>query len=317
MARVCEKWFPVGSYSGQSQVGFHMDDILKNNLDILIKNIVHDWDFTIIVSGGGEVRVGKSRLAFQIACYWTYQMMEVHKIDVPLALKLNCVFNGTELIEKGNYLGAHHKYACLLFDEAGADLEGRKVMHSVTQNVLDYFRECGQYNLLNILVIPEFFDLPKSIAISRSTLLIDVYTLHTKDNLIDRGHFKLYSPHNKKQLYRLGKRELDYKAWGADWNKGSFGNMFPLDVEEYKQMKIEALKKREKQKKNRFIIVRDVMFYLYYKVTHKTSGEVSDEIKKLTKIRLDHESISKPVTYYLNKENSSSNDEEEEETDDA
>lgn len=317
MARVCEELFPVGSFAGQSVAGFHMDDILKNNLDILIKNIVRDWDFTIIISGGGETRVGKSRVAFQIACYWAYQMWKVHGIKVPFDLKLNCVFNGTELIEKGNYLGANHKYAPLLFDEAGADLEGRKVMHTVTQNVLDYFRECGQYNLLNILVIPEFFDLPKSIAISRSTLLIDVYTLHTKDDIIDRGHFKLYSPYNKKQLYRLGKRELDYKAWGADWGRGAFGNLFPLDLEEYKKMKMEALKKREKQKKNRFIIMRDGMFYLYHKATGKKGIEIEKEMKKLTGLKLDEDMIEKIIAFYIKKENSSEIEEEEEESDDG
>ena len=52
---------------------------LKLQLDALIKNVVNDWDFTIIISGSGEVRVGKSTLAAQIATYWTYEMWRVHK----------------------------------------------------------------------------------------------------------------------------------------------------------------------------------------------------------------------------------------------
>lgn len=304
MARVCEEWFPVGSYPRQSLAGFHMDDILKNNIDIMIKNIVNDWDFTIIIAGGGEVRVGKSVLAFQIACYWTYQMWKVHGIEVPFDLKLNCVFNGTELIEKGNYLGVNHKYSCLIFDEAGADLEGRKVMHTVTQNVLDYFRECGQYNLLNILVIPEFFDLPKTIAISRSNLLLNVYTLQDENDMIDRGHYQIYSPYNKKQLYRLGKREIDYKAWSSNWNKARFDNVFPLDKEEYKKLKVEALKKREKQKKSKIHIQRDALAYLYYKATDKSAPAIAKEMKELTNVKVDSDPISKAITLYNRKMNS-------------
>lgn len=314
MARVCQEWFPVGSYPNQREPGYHMDDILKYNLDILIKNIINDWDFTIIISGGGGVRVGKSVLAFQIACYWTYQMWKYHKIKVEFSLKNSCVFNGTELIEKGNYLGVNFKHSPLLYDEAGADLEGRKVMSTVTKDVLDYFRECGQYNLLNILVIPEFFDLPKSIAVSRSRLLIDVYTMHGENDMIERGFFQIYSPHNKKQLYRLGKKELNYKAWSADHKTGKFDNVFPLNKEEYKKMKAEALKKREKQKKNRFIIQRDAMFYLYNKATDKSAEQISRELKEVTGFRIVDEVIDKVLRFYRAKDNTGS---EEEEKDDA
>ena len=69
MVRVCEKWFPKGHYKRQKQDGFYMDDLLKAQIDVLLKNIGNDWDFTIIITGGGEVRVGKSVLAMQIGSY--------------------------------------------------------------------------------------------------------------------------------------------------------------------------------------------------------------------------------------------------------
>lgn len=317
MARVCTHWFPLGSYPHQKEEGFYMDDILKHNLDILIKNIIYDWDFTILISAGGQVRMGKSVLAFQIACYWVYEMERVHGIVVPFTLKDNCVFNGTELIERGNALGANHKYSPLIFDEAGADLEGRKIMHSVTQNVLDYFRECGQYNLLNILVIPEFFDLPKTIAISRSKLLLDVYTLHTSKDIIERGFFKLYSPSNKKNLYRLGKREINYNAWGADHKNGKFDNIFPLDKKEYAQMKVEALKKREKEKKNRWVIQRGALAYLYNKFTNKSASDIANEMKEVTGFKIDVSALEKDIAFYRSKDNSDKKLEEEGEEEDG
>src|SRR3990172_7192942 len=167
MVRVCCDWFPKGSFPYQKEDGFRMHNLLKAQLDILLKNIINDWDFTIIIAGGGEVRVGKSVLAMQIACYWAYEVERLYHKKILFNLNDNFVFDGDKLIESGNKLGKDFPYSPLIFDEAGADLEGRKIMLASTSSVLDYFRECGQYNLLNILVMPEYFDLPKGIAITR------------------------------------------------------------------------------------------------------------------------------------------------------
>ena len=125
-------------------------------------------------------------------------MKELYNIDLPFSVKENMVLDGKRLIEIGNQLGQNHNYAPLIFDEAGADLEGRKIMQTSTQNVLDFYRECGQYNLLNILVLPEFFDLPKGIALSRSICLIDVYYVANEEDIFERGFFKFFSRRNKK-----------------------------------------------------------------------------------------------------------------------
>jgi hypothetical protein len=87
-------------------------------------------------------------------------------------------------------------------------------MKQTTQAVRDYLRECGQYNMLNILVLPEFFDLPKGIALSRSIAMINVYWLPDKDGNFQRGFFKFYNKPDKKKLYLLGKKDLDYSIWG-------------------------------------------------------------------------------------------------------
>ena len=71
MAKACEEWWPMGSYKGQRSPGFYIDDTLKHTIDLWVKNVKNDFDFVIIISGGGSVRVGKSHLAFQIAAYWS------------------------------------------------------------------------------------------------------------------------------------------------------------------------------------------------------------------------------------------------------
>ena len=66
MARVCIDKYPK-KFSHNIKPGFYMEENLKSQIDILLKNIKHDWDFTILITGSGEVRVGKSVLAMQIA----------------------------------------------------------------------------------------------------------------------------------------------------------------------------------------------------------------------------------------------------------
>lgn len=241
LVRVCQDWFPNEKYPERS--GFWMDLKLKHQLDIAIKNITRDWDFTVIITAGGEVRVGKSVLGLQICCYWSYQMEKFHNIKVPFELKKNIVFNWEKLIESGHKLAEETNYCAFQYDEAGETMEGTKSASRELKAIKDYLRECGQYNFLNVLVMPEFFDLPKGIAMTRSMFLIDVYYTADQEGYFQRGYFRFYSKKKKKELYLKGKKDLNYKA--ATYNfDGEFRDFYPLDKEEYKEMKREALKNR-------------------------------------------------------------------------
>lgn len=287
MARVCVDWFPETN-------GFYMDDQLKLQLDVLLKNVKNDWDFTIIVTGQGEVRVGKSKLGMDIACYWSYEILRLYKVKVPFNVKDNYVFDGQKLIEIGNRLGQNHPMSALVYDEAGSDLEGRKSMQTATQNVLDYFRECGQYNLLNVLILPEYFDLPKGIALSRSIFLIDVYYSANEEGLFLRGFFNFYSKRQKKNLYLRGKRNLDYHAAKYDFH-GKFYNFYQVNEKEYRQAKQDALTARESNKKNKWMIQRDALMYLITERFHVTQEDLAHVIKMLCDISLTRQSISDSI----------------------
>lgn len=279
MARVCVEWFPKTN-------GFYMDDRLKLQIDVLLKNIKNDWDFTIIITGQGEVRVGKSMIAMQIGAYWTYEIWKRYGIKCPFDVENNFVFEGTKLIQKGNELGVKYKYSALTFDEAGADLEGRKVMSGSTQDVLDYFRECGQYNLLNILVLPEYFDLPKGIAVTRSIFLIDVFYMADDEAMFQRGYFNFYSRRSKKWLYLKGKKDLNYSCVKSDFGQipGRFHQFYPIDEDKYKLAKQEALKKRESKKRNKFQVQRDACIYLL--CGEKQEKDILEGSKLLTQEQL-------------------------------
>jgi len=283
----------MGSYKGQRSPGFYMHETLKENLDLLLKNVKRDWDFVITISGSGRVRMGKSLLGIQIAFYWNYMIEELYGIKNPFTIKDNIVFNGSELIKIGNILGEKHKYSSLIFDEAGADLEGVKAMKKTTQAVKDFLRECGQYNLLTILVLPDFFDLPKGVALSRCDFLINCYTSVTDDDYIDRGYFNFYSRPNKKYLYLRGKKELDYSSYKPDWS-GDWDPFYPIDEAEYRAVKVEALKAREAisaKEERQLTYLRGC--FIHMKAMGLSHREIAEKVTDITGMPASHTYIGR------------------------
>ena len=293
MAKVCEELYPMGSYKGQRSPGFYMHDTLKINLDVLLKNIERDWDFVITIAGSGRVRMGKSLLALQIGAYWTYMIEKLYGYKNPFNVEDNIIFNGSDLIKKGNKLGMNNKHSCLIFDEAGADLEGVKAMKKTTQAVKDFLRECGQYNMLTILVLPDFFDLPKGVALSRCDFLINCYTSVDDKDYIERGFFNFYSRPNKKYLYLRGKKELDYNAYHEDWS-GDWDVFYPIDEAQYRALKVKALRNREamsaKEERMAFYARGCV---LELKLRGLSHTEIAEKVKDHTGFATSHHYIAK------------------------
>lgn len=233
MARVCREEFPETD-------GFYMDDGLKVQIDVMIKNVIKDWDFTILISGQGEMRVGKSLIGLQIGYYWTSEMKRKYGIVVPFNVKENVAFNGADLVPKGMKLGNRHKYAVIDYDEAADDMEGTKVNSASAKYVKDYMRKAAQFNMLNIIIQSEFFEVPKYLAISRSICLIDVAYFADEEGNFKRGYFRFYSRHSKKKLYLIGKKLLDYGSVKPDF-RGTFPNFYPINQEEYREEKRKSL----------------------------------------------------------------------------
>jgi len=297
MTRVCIDWFPKGWDKRQRKDGFYIDAQLKSQLDILIKNIGDDWDFTIIITGGGEVRVGKSVLAMQIGAYWAHEVERLYKKKTIFNVESNFVMDGRQLIKQGNELGKNYPYSVLIYDEAGADLEGRKQIQQQTQDVIDFYRECGQYNLLNILVMPDYFDLPKGIAMHRSIFLLDVYYTANEEGKFERGYFKFYSRRNKKFLYLKGKRELDYHA--ARWNfQGRFYPFYPIDEDEYRSLKFKALTSRGAKRRNQFQMQRDACWWLLTQEFNMKQQELGKRMEQLTGFFVAQQTISDGMRHF-------------------
>ncbi len=209
---------------------YYMNEVLRNNLDILKKKIRQDWYFIIIVSGSNRVRDGKSTLAQQISYY----------LD-PNYNFSNLTFEATNLKKISLAKG---KYSVVHYDEAMAGLDSKRAMESMQKDLLDFLAQAGQLNQFLILVLPDFFTLNKEIATNQSICLINCYT-HSKD-IFKRGYFAFYNIYSKNKLHYWGKKKGgDYWATKPEFT-GDFTNHQVLDKPKYQSLKRDALMRLKK-----------------------------------------------------------------------
>lgn len=222
----------------QLHTGYAMDTFLKKSLDSICYNIHKDMDFVILITGHGDVRVGKSVLALQIAYY--------------IASKIGATFNHDFIIYTAEELMKtsiqYHKHV-FIYDEAREGLNTGMALANIQKRLLQFFAEAGQNNNVYILVMPDFFELNKKMAMNRSEFLLDCFfqLKETKDkegNQVTekvRGFFKFYKKEHKKMLYLRGKQDCNYKAWRSSFS-GIWNNIYPIDEQKYRDKKQEALK---------------------------------------------------------------------------
>jgi len=236
MVKVCIKTTPEGSYNGQRGPGFYMDGFLKENLDICCRSIVKDMDFVFLVTGSGMVRVGKSVFTTQMGKYITETVNKIHGLNNTFD-ENNIVFKSEELIKTALKL---KPYSVLVLDE-GDDLT-EHYMSKLTRTLRRFFRKCGQLNLFIFLLIPDFFELPTSIALTRSVALIDVNFYGE----FERGLFRFYDFDKKRQLYIQGKKFRNYKCVKANF-PGRFPHYYGIDEKKYREKKRKDLEDDDKE----------------------------------------------------------------------
>ncbi len=275
--------------SGREQTGFYLDRWLKDNLDGIPGFIKKDWDLVGVVSGSGLVRSGKSTLAIQIAQFiaWRIAGGEViadengnmvkiipPKKEVRFSLD-HVVFSPQELMEKARKFPMNSVF---VYDEGRAGLDSKRAMESINKGMEDFFQECGVYNHVILIVLPDFFKLHYDYAITRSMFLINVGV----DKKWNRGIFNFYNRNQKEWLFTLGKRKIGsfgkYNAVKSSFF-GSFSSWSPFEKRLYDKKKKDALEKKEITRfQKKFKLQRDCMMYLYKKVTGKMNKEVAEDL---------------------------------------
>jgi hypothetical protein len=239
MVKFCIDKYPMGSFNGQKSPGKYMDGFLYRNLENLADKIVNDMTFMgVIYSSTLEVGTGKSVLATQIGEAWSEIIKKKHGIDIAYNVD-NIVWRPKELIEKAFKVP---KYSYVLLDE----WEDSTYWGELAMTLRQFFRKCRQLNLFIMCIIPNWFQLPLSYAVSRSVFAIDVKF----DDNLNRGFFSFYNFPSKRFLYIMGKKTHNYKASRATFS-GRFTDGYGVDEAEYRKRKYEDMLKYDEENPER------------------------------------------------------------------
>lgn len=271
--KILEEKYPLGSLKGQKTAGLYVHDLLHENQKELAKAIVKDNSFLELVSSQAlSVRTGKSTFVQVLAEDWNYIMKTEHNIDLTFDMR-NIAFNAEEFEKKAFALYERgQKYGVIILDESD-DLTGHSLSQEV-KKIKRFLRKAGQLNLLMVMILPDFFEFPKSIAVNRSVALITVdYGEH-----FERGHFKFYDFRKKKKLYIRGKAFNDYDVSECTF-KGHFTGQYLVDEEEYRREKYRDLfEDANKEKVKRIdIIKKDIMRSIFLKTLSMFSDRISQK----------------------------------------
>lgn len=281
--------------------GFNMDGYLAENLQPVPAFLQKDFDCVGIVSGRGKVRTGKSTIAAQVGYYCAWLIAGgvqdlsrdeetgkfIHKNRIikkptrPLNFTLkNLAFAPEDLMRLGRTLP---KNSVIIYDEGRTGLDAKTTMTSLNRMLEDFFQECGQYNHVILIVLPDFFKLHADYAVSRSYFLIDVLL----DGSFNRGYFNFYNERQKDFLYNHGKKKLGniarYTA-GYPSFSGKFSGWFPFEKKKYDTLKKIALKKKElSARRTKIKEQRDALMSLYKEETEYTLKDIAEKMSESLK----------------------------------
>lgn len=269
--KVFEDKYPLGTFKWQKTAGIYANELIHENLKELAQGIVRDNSFLLLMSAQAlSVRTGKSTMAQLIAENWNYIMLTEHNVKLDFDMK-NIAFNADEFENKAFELHKRgQKFGVIILDESD-DLTGHSLSAEV-KKIKRFLRKAGQLNLLMIMILPDFFEFPKSIAVNRSVALITVdYGQH-----FERGHFKFYDFKAKKKLYIRGKAFNDYDVSNETF-KGNFNGSYLVNEEEYRKEKyrdlMEDASKQKAKKEN--IIERVTTINWFLKLVPALKGKVT------------------------------------------
>ena len=198
---------------------YYMDGYLQRALDKVKKMQKKDWDIVIVVDG--LERAGKSVLAQQVAYY----------LDKTLTLD-RITFTPEEFKKE---ITKAKKGQAIILDEAITGLFSRQAMSQTNISLVKSFAQCGQKNLVLVVVLPSFFILDSYIAIHRSRVLLHVYT-----KKLQRGRFTFFNVKRKKTLFLFGRKGYSYGVTKSNF-RGSFTNFYVVNEKEYRAKKMKTM----------------------------------------------------------------------------
>lgn len=232
MVKVCKDIFPPSE--DNSEGGFYMDGRLDKSTD-LVSRAVKTKDNYFVAIVFGDSGSGKSTLAAQIC------------------KKFDATFNHERMCQSENQfrkqLETLQRHQAICLDEAFESLSSLEAARRAQRLLVNLIQVVRQKNIFILLVLPNFFDLNKTLAIFGSKWAIRTYT-----NKGRKGFFRLWGPERKRELYIKGKKTFNHLAVKPNCS-GRFTKFMPIDESAYRQMKLDNLN-RMLNESTKDIIVR-------------------------------------------------------------
>lgn len=249
---------------------FHLDEYMTKNLDEIKKRVEKgNWDSKIIIAGYSGV--GKSHTVQFFArylCEWFDSSYYCFTIN--------------EFKEKATNCPEH---SAVILDESFDSMNSKASLSKEFQKVISFLQIIRQKHLYIFLLLPNFFDLSKSVALYNSNLLVVCYTTDSGQ----RGRYAVFDRDAKKNLYIRGLKMMDYGKENPNF-RGQVPAKCIIDWEDYERRKAnhlkEQIKKEEHEKKSRPIIERDKLL------------SYNKEILGLSVERLNEITAMPPTTIY-------------------
>jgi hypothetical protein len=149
----------------------------------------------------------------------------------------NIVFKPMDLIKRAFEV---EQYSVVIVDE----WDDAHYWSELGMSMRQFFRKCRQLNLFIILIIPNFFQMPMSYAVSRSVFFVDVRF----EGKFERGYFRFFNFDKKKDLYIYGKKTQNYECVRPNFI-GRFTKGYCVDEAQYKRAKRDDMIEAETQDK--------------------------------------------------------------------
>ncbi len=206
-----------------SKDGMYLDGYLYNTLsharDVMFKK---DVDLPIIVAG--YPGTGKT----------TFTITKATFCDPSFNVDRMCL-DVDEFIKALKNAKPHQ---AVVLDESYEGLNSAQIRRDTGRALLNMLNVIRQKRLYIFIVLPNFFDLSKSIAIFRSRYLFVCYD----EDFGDIGRFVAFGRDTKQKLYMHGKRFEDYNATKSDFY-GTFQKDIPkgFDYQIYLKKKAQAM----------------------------------------------------------------------------
>jgi len=205
-----------------------IDNDLKSVLDRAKERNKKNWDYLSIVAG--IPGVGKSTFANNTlapyCCPWFSEKYIAFTDEQFINITTKCP-----------------NYSSVVLDESFAPLNSRLIFTPEFQRIVNHIQLIRQKRLHLFLCLPNFFDLAKGIAIFRSSHLFVPY----EDRGGERGQFLAFGRNEKRMLFVLGSKFMDYQATPPNFHGRYFKNGLVVNDEVYNKMKLDHFMSQNKK----------------------------------------------------------------------